>query len=41
MATVWAFGDSLTEAFSPNFKWTKEYIEWKGYTPKVYGNFVS
>jgi hypothetical protein len=41
MATVWTFGDSLTEAYSPTYKWTKKYIEWKGYTPKVYGNLVS
>jgi lysophospholipase L1-like esterase len=41
MATVWTFGDSLTEGFNPNQKWAKEYIDWKGYTPKAYGNFVS
>lgn len=41
MATVWTFGDSFTERFNPNFKWSKDYIEWKGYLPKVYGNFVS
>ena len=41
MATVWAFGDSLTERFNPKYEWSKQYINWKGYHPKVYGNFVS
>jgi hypothetical protein len=41
MATVWTFGDSLTERFNPKYEWSKDYIEWKGYVPKVYGNFVS
>lgn len=41
MATVWTFGDSLTERYNPIFKWSKDYIDWKGYVPKVYGNFVS
>jgi hypothetical protein len=41
MATVWTFGDSLTAGFSPKYEWSRDYIEWKGYVPKVYGNFVS
>jgi hypothetical protein len=41
MATVWTFGDSLTERYNPIFEWSKDYIDWKGYVPKVYGNFVS
>jgi hypothetical protein len=41
MATVWTFGDSLTERFNPKYEWSRDYIEWKGYVPKVYGNFVS
>ena len=41
MATVWTFGDSLTEQFNLKYDWSKDYIEWKGYTPKVYGNFAS
>ena len=41
MATVWTFGDSFTERYSSTSKWSKDYIEWKGYSPKVYGNFVS
>jgi hypothetical protein len=41
MATVWTFGDSYTERYNPHQKWAKEYIDWKGYIPKVYANFVS
>jgi hypothetical protein len=41
MATVWTFGDSFTERYSSTYKWSEDYIEWKGYSPKVYGNFVS
>lgn len=41
MTTVWTFGDSFTERYSSTYKWSKDYIEWKGYSPKVYGNFVS
>jgi len=41
MATIWTFGDSLTERYNPIFKWSKDYIDWKGYVPKVYGNFIS
>jgi len=41
MATVWTFGDSFTERYSSTNKWSKDYIEWKGYLPKVYGNFIS
>lgn len=41
MATVWTFGDSLTERFNPELEWSNSYIKWKGYVPKVYGDFVS
>ena len=41
MATVWTFGDSMTERYNPKQDWAKSYIDWKGYVPKVYGNFVS
>jgi len=41
MATVWTFGDSLTERFNPKYEWSNKYINWKQYQPKVYGNFVS
>lgn len=41
MATLWTFGDSLTAEFSKETKWSKDYIGWKGYQPKVYGSFIS
>ena len=41
MPTLWTFGDSLTERFNPDLEWSNSYIKWKGYVPKVYGNFVS
>lgn len=41
MGKVWTFGDSLTERYNPTFEWSRDYIQWKGYLPKVYGNFLS
>lgn len=45
MKTLWTFGDSLTDSFSPptdSFKhWRHKYVEWKGYTPMVYGEHIS
>jgi hypothetical protein len=41
MPTLWTFGDSLTESFNPQMDWADKYIEFKGYHPKVYGDFIS
>ena len=41
MTTLWTFGDSFTERFREDFDWSKKYIDWKGYTPKVYGELLS
>lgn len=45
MKTLWTFGDSLTDSFSPppnSLKhWRHQYTEWKGYTPLVYGDHIS
>lgn len=41
MATLWTFGDSLTEGFKSNDKWAKTYVKWKGYTPKTYGEIIA
>lgn len=41
MATLWTFGDSLTASFDMKYEWSKDYIQWKGYTPKVYGDLIS
>ena len=38
---LWTFGDSLTAAFSKDYPWSNSYINWKGYQPKVYGDFIS
>ena len=41
MATVWTFGDSLTAPYSEDYDWSNNYIKWKGYIPKVYGDIIS
>lgn len=45
MATLWTFGDSFTDFYyppSPKFRhWRHEYIEWKGYNTKVYGEIIA
>lgn len=45
MKTLWTFGDSLTDFFEPKDKikhhWRHDYINWKGYIPKVYPEIVS
>lgn len=41
MAKLWTFGDSFTESYNPNYDWSKKYIEWKGYKPKVYGEIIA
>ncbi len=44
--TLWTFGDSFTESYLPKddcivTHWRHHYIDWKGYVPKVYGEFLS
>lgn len=41
MNTLWTFGDSLTAPFDKKYKWSSDYINWKGYTPKVYSDIIS
>jgi len=41
MSKLWTFGDSFTEFYNPKYDWSKKYIEWKGYTPKVYGEVIA
>lgn len=41
MNTIWTFGDSFTEGFDQKAWWSEEYIKWKGYVPKVYGEILS
>lgn len=41
MPVVWTFGDSYTDGFRSSEKWAKEYVQWKGYQPKTFGEIVS
>ena len=46
MAKLWTFGDSFTESFLLKdeyiqIDWRYEYVNWKGYVPKVYGEILS
>ena len=41
MNKLWTFGDSFTESFTKKYAWKDEYLNWKGYTPNVYGEIIS
>jgi hypothetical protein len=43
MNKLWVFGDSFSESFSKTYamQWRVDYINWKGYIPKCYGEIVS
>jgi hypothetical protein len=43
MNTLWIFGDSFSATNNrKNIEsWRKDYINWKGYTPLCYGEFIS
>lgn len=45
MNKLWAFGDSFTDFYTPPIEseihWRHKYIEWKGYAPKVYIEFIA
>jgi len=38
---LFVFGASMDASFSSNKVWSVPYMEWKGYIPKVYGEFLS
>jgi hypothetical protein len=39
---LWIFGDSFSDKFQvKEGYWANDYIEWKGYIPKVYGEILS
>ena len=40
MSKLWAFGCSNTANFNDETLWGKLYIRWKGYSPKVYVDYV-
>ena len=39
--TLWTFGDSFTEDYQEHHGWSKQYIDFKGYTPKSYPQILS
>lgn len=43
MRKLWIFGDSYSEPFSKlnGMEWKSQYINWKGYMPKYYGDFLT
>ena len=44
MNKLWVFGDSYSEPFSKieeSILWKRNYIQWKGYTPKCYSEIVA
>jgi hypothetical protein len=43
MNKLWVFGDSYSEPFDKidGMPWKVDYINWKGYTPKSYGEIIS
>ncbi len=44
MNKLWVFGDSYSEKFSKllkNRNWKHFYLDWKGYTPKSYGEIIA
>lgn len=41
MKKLWTFGDSFTEGYNHKDEWSKNYIKWKGYKPKVYGEILA
>lgn len=38
---LYIFGDSFSAGFSFESNWTNPYVNWKGYTPKGFGEIVS
>ncbi len=45
MKTIFIFGDSFSASYIPdplsNTDWRTNYVNWKGYTPKVYGEILA
>ena len=41
--TLWTYGDSFTESLNTTNRalWVDEYVAWKGYIPRVYGEIIS
>jgi hypothetical protein len=41
MKKLWIFGDSYSAPMREYGQYANQYFEWKGYEPKVYGDFLS
>lgn len=41
MNKLWIFGDSNSAPFDPIYPYAKQYLEWKGYRSKIYGEVMS
>ena len=41
MKNIWIFGDSYSDEFSEKHDWAKKYIDYKGYKPKNFGDFIN
>lgn len=41
MATLWTFGDSMTAGYTEGSGWADDYIQWKGYKPKIYPELIA
>ena len=43
MKNLWIFGDSFSTPYehSSNINWSNKYIEWKGYSPKIFSTLLS
>jgi hypothetical protein len=41
MAKLWTFGDSFTQGYTMASMWAENYVNWKGYTPKIFSEIIS
>ena len=41
MKNIWIFGDSYSDEFNERHDWAKKYIDYKGYKPKNFGDFIN
>lgn len=37
---LWILGDSFSEGFTSTNKWAQDYVDWKGYIPKSFGDII-
>jgi hypothetical protein len=41
MSRLWVFGDSFSAPYNMQAEWSRKYIEYKGYQPKVFADLLS